>query len=84
MNEQQIFNIGIALLSTLGGWMIRIIFESIKELQLRNTDLSQKLASVELVVAGQYAKKDDVDKLATALFSKLDRIEDKLDKKVDK
>jgi hypothetical protein len=35
-------------------------------------------------VAGSYVKRDDMDKLTTALFTKLDKIEAKIDQKADK
>jgi len=36
------------------------------------------------LVAGSYAKRDELDKMAAAIFLKLDRIEAKLDTKADK
>jgi len=35
-------------------------------------------------MATEYSRKDDVEKLGEAIFKKLDRIEEKLDKKADK
>ena len=84
MSEQDLFNVGVGLISCFGGWLLRIIWQAIKDLQKRDAELAQKLSSVEVLVAGEYVKKRDVDKLADALFNKLDRIEDKLDKKADK
>ena len=84
MNEQQLFNIVIAIIGALGGWLMRIMWQSLKDLQSRDQALSDKVGAIEVLVAGQYSKRTDVDAMANALFSKLDRIEDKLDKKADK
>jgi hypothetical protein len=43
-----------------------------------------KLEELEVLLAAQYAKRDDVNEISKAIFAKLDRIEEKLDKKVDK
>jgi hypothetical protein len=40
--------------------------------------------SIEVLVAGSYVKRDDMDKLTAALFAKLDKIELKIDGKADK
>jgi hypothetical protein len=37
-----------------------------------------------VLVAGEYATREDFKSLSNAIFTKLDRIEDKLDAKVDK
>ena len=42
------------------------------------------MASIEVLVAGHYVTRPDMDKLGDAIFKKLDRIEGKLDGKVDK
>lgn len=47
-------------------------------------ELSVKVQSIELLVAGEYVKKAEIQQLSDSLFKKLDRIEDKLDGKVDK
>lgn len=38
-----------------------------------------KIHTIEVLVAGNYVKKEDHDKTTEAMFKKLDRIEDKLD-----
>jgi len=46
--------------------------------------LAAKVQTIEVLVAGSYVKRDDLDKLTHAIFVKLDKIEDKIDSKVDK
>lgn len=58
--------------------------DSIKELHKQDITLADKVQHIEVLVAGNYVKRSDMDALTTALFAKLDKIENKLDKKVDK
>lgn len=84
MSEQQIFNIAIAIIGALGGWLMRIMWQSLKDLQTRDEKLADKVGQIEVLVAGHYVKRDDMDRSISAIFSKLDRIEDKIDGKADK
>lgn len=81
---QFIFNVLLALTATLGGWVLRSIHEAVKDLQKNDQALTDKIQSIELLVAGNYVQKSDMQHALDALFNKLDRIENKLDKKVDK
>lgn len=81
---QLIFNIIGGLCGFLGSFILKLQWDQIQELRRAQHDLASKHAEIEVLVAGQYAKRDDVDKLGVALFAKLDRIEQKLDQKVDK
>lgn len=81
---QMLFNIALGIASALGGWWMKTMWESLKELQSTDKELASKVASIEVLVAGQYVKRDELDRSLDALFKKLDRIEDKLDGKEDK
>lgn len=82
--DQQFFNIAVAMVGGLGGWIMNTMWQSLKELQTADKDLADKVGAIEILVAGQYIKRDDFDKVADAIFRKLDKIEDKLDGKADK
>ena len=84
MDSQIAFNIGIALISALGGWVLNSLRESIASLHISDAQLADKVQAIELLVAGQYVKKDDLEKLSAALFNKLDKIDSKLDSKEEK
>lgn len=81
---QDIYNLAIGLSAFLGGWWMKVMWEAVKELQKDDKALSQQLSAMQVVVAGDYIKKDEFYKVSDAIFQKLDRIEDKLDGKVDK
>ena len=82
--DQSLFNIIVGVCGTLGGWVLKTIWESVRDLQIADKSLADKVFSIEILVAGTYVKRMDFDNLSNALFSKLDRIENKLDGKVDK
>ena len=83
-NYQTFFNISVTLIGFLGGWVLHSLKSSIDALHKADADLTSKVQSVEVLVAGQYVKRDDLNDLSKAIFNKLDRIEAKLDGKVDK
>ena len=84
MDSQTIINTAIALVGFLGGWILKVIWEGVKDLQVVDKLLTEKVNTIEILIAGNYMSKHDFDKIAAAIFAKLDKIEDKLDRKVDK
>lgn len=62
---------------TVCGWFLRGLYESLHE-------LTKTVHAIEVDVAKNYVPNERYDKTITALFDKLDRIEDKIDGKVDK
>ena len=84
MNEQQFFNIAFAIVGALGGWWMRVMWQSLKELEQQDSKLADKVGNIEVLVAGQYVKRDDMNRDIATIFAKLDRIEDKINKKADK
>ena len=84
MNEQQFFDVAFAIIGALGGWWMRVMWQSLKELEQQDSKLADKVGSIEVLVAGQYVKRDDMNRDIATIFAKLDRIEDKINKKADK
>lgn len=82
--SQDLYNASMALAAFLGGWWMKVMWQALKDLQTADTKLAEKVSSIEVLVAGQYIKRDDFDKVADTIFKKLDRIDEKLDKKADK
>ena len=78
------FNIAVGLVAFLGGWVMNNLRDSLKSLQKADNELTNKVQAIEVLVAGTYVKRDELDKLGQAIFAKLDRIEGKLDGKADK
>ena len=84
MNEQQFFNVAFAIIGALGGWWMRVMWQSLKELEQQDSKLADKVGNIEVLVAGQYVTRDDMNRDIAVIFAKLDRIEDKMNKKADK
>jgi hypothetical protein len=84
MDAQTLINIFVGLAGGLGGWILNSMKSDMMEQRKDLTELTDKVHSIDVLVAGTYVKRDDMEKLSTAIFAKLDRIEAKLDSKVDK
>lgn len=82
--DQVIINWLMGGFGALIGFMLHVIWQAVKDLQKTDKDLAEKVSTIEVLVAGSYVKYDQFDALRSALFSKLDRIEEKLSSKVDK
>lgn len=82
--DQQLFNIVIGVAGALGGWWMKAMWEGLNDLKKTDHELTQQVNNLQILVAGQYMRREEFDKVSQAIFAKLDRIEDKLDKKADK
>ena len=83
-HTQLFINWAFAACGALAGWVMKFLYDGLRDLQAADTALVNKVQGIELLVAGQYVKRTELEALSEALFAKLDRIESKLDRKVDK
>jgi hypothetical protein len=84
MMDQNAFNIAIAIAGALGGWWMKAMWEAVKDLKVADERLATQVSDLKVLVAGDYVRREMFDRLSDAIFAKLDRIENKLDQKVDK
>lgn len=82
--EQSHLNWAFGIVNLILGGLIKAMWDSYKDLKRADSALAEKVNSIEVLVAGQYVKRDDFDRVANAIFAKLDKISDKLDNKADK
>lgn len=82
--DQQLINVLLGGSCALLGAILKTVWDSIKDLQVVDRGLVDRVSHVEVLVAGSYVKREEFDKLAAAIFRKLDAISDKLDGKADK
>jgi hypothetical protein len=82
--DQNLYNIAMGVAAFLGGWWMKVMWEALKDLQKADKELVEKVGSIEVLVAGHYIKREDFDRVASEIFAKLDKINDKLDRKADK
>lgn len=81
---QELFNIMVGVAGALGGWWLKVMWETLKDLQTADKELMDKVSKIEVLVAGAYVKRDEFDRALKRLFEKLDHIDAKLDSKADK
>lgn len=84
MDTQTIINTLLGLVAFFGGVWVRGLSDSMKELRKTDLDITEKVQAIELLVAGQYVRREELKAFEDALFKKLDRIESKIDGKADK
>ena len=84
MDYQTLFNIAGGLAGFLGGWWMKVLHDSVRDLQEADKKLAEKVSGIEVLVAGNYVKRDELEKTLSAIFAKLEKISDKLDGKADK
>lgn len=82
--DQTIINWLLAGFGGLIGFLLKGLWQAVKDLQAADKALAEKVGGIEILVAGDYVRRDDFQHTVEALFKKLDKIEDKLDKKADK
>ena len=78
--EQTIINWIIGLGGTVIGIFIKSMLDSIKDLQRSDKEMSERVGSVEVLVAETYVKRDELREL----MRKLEQIDAKLDRKANK
>ena len=84
LSVQTVLNIMICVAGFLGGWILNTLWKTVQDLQIADDRLADKVSSIEILVAGNYVTRDQLDKSLDTLFRKLDRIEEKLDSKADR
>lgn len=82
--DQAMLNWAFGLLNIVFGIVVKALWDSYRELKRTDKELADKVSSIEVLVAGQYVKREDFQNVTSEIFRKLDKILDKLDQKVDK
>ena len=93
--DQTLINYIMAALAAAIGFILRVIWEGLRDLQRADLEIAGRVNQIQLLVAGEYVKKEDLERSASlqrdyfektvvAIFVKLDKIESKLDGKVDR
>lgn len=87
MDSQTMFNgvlaVAIALIGGLGGFVLKAVWDSLKELQKADMTLIDKVHDLETEISGEYVKKDEFCRVTDMLFQKLDAMSDRFSTKLD-
>ena len=84
METQTLINYLVLFSGATGGWILKVLWDSIHELKIADIALAEKVGSIEIMVAGSYITRSEFQQTITAMFTKLDRIEDKVSLKADR
>lgn len=82
--DQTIVNWILTGLGTLLGFLLNAVWQAVKDLQSADKQLADKVAMIEILVAGEYVRKEDFERTIQRLFEKLDHMEEKFDRKMEK
>jgi hypothetical protein len=84
-SETQIFfDVAVAVIGALGGWILNTVWTAVKELQKADKELAEKVGEIEVLVAGRYVTRDEFNHTLSQVFSKLDNIRDLIAMKADR
>jgi hypothetical protein len=75
--DQNLINLLIAVVGTVGGWVLKVIWDAILELQLDMKEIEKELHT-------EYVSKGDFHVALDEIKQIVQRIFDKLDNKADK
>ena len=83
MDLQTAFNVAIGLAGALMGFVLKAVWDGLRDLKEADTRLAEKVQNIEVLVAGKYVTWDGLREIIDPFSAKLDKIMDKLDHKVD-
>lgn len=92
MNDTQLLQFiatgAVALFNVVLGFFISSVKDSVKESKEADKELAAKVQAIETLVVGEYLPRaefyDRFQLFSDAMFKKLDKIEDKLERKLDR
>lgn len=84
MDYQTAFNVVVGGFGFLAGILITNIWKEIKQVQRNERETVNRIASIEVLVAGNYVSKEEFTHVMDKLFKKMDEINEKLNTKADK
>lgn len=84
IDPQWVINGLLVALGACLGYIVNGVRQSVLDLQKQDQKLADKVQQIEVVVAGQYVPRDEFDRVVVRLFDKLDSMDKKLDRKVDR
>lgn len=84
MDIQTILNMVFGALLVISGWIIRIVYDTMKDLQKVDKELTDELGEIKILVAGNYITRPEFDKKLDAMFRKLDEIHTLVHNKADR
>jgi hypothetical protein len=75
MDYQPLFNMVLGVGSVMGTWIFKLMWSTLDNLKVENAALKTKVNSIELDMARNYTRKDEVDSAFSRIMEKVSRIE---------
>jgi hypothetical protein len=75
MSYQEYVNILMGVVSFFGGFVLKEIWSSLKGLQDVDKGLTAQLNRIEVIIASEYVRKNDLEKALDTILAKLDKVE---------
>ncbi len=82
MDWQAAFNIAAGAFSGLLGWLLRALWQEVKEMKSDHSRLGDRLNAVEVLIAGKYQLREDSRRDMDTILASLERIERRIDSRV--
>lgn len=82
--DQTLINWFLSGFGVLLGFVLKTLWEAMKDLQKADAELIKDVSEIKVLVAGNYITRAEFQQSISALFIKLDGISAKLDGKADK
>lgn len=76
--DQTLVNGIFTAFGALSTFVLTSIWQAVKELQASDKELAQKAASIEVLVAGQYLRREEFNEVMGKVFHKLEVIEERV------
>ncbi len=81
---QLLFNIAVGIAAFFGGFILNAIWQRLDKLERTDSNLTSKINDMNVAVATMTAHRFEDSRKLDAIFDKLDKIDEKLDRKADK
>lgn len=81
---QVLFNIAVGLAAFFGGFILNSIMQRIDKLETTDGKLVTSINEIKVTVATQGTQRTEDSKKLDSIFEKLEKIDEKLDRKADK
>ena len=82
--RQTLINLSFGLIAAMAGAMGNVMWNSISDLRRADSEFITQISSVRLMISDSYVKRADLERMTSDIFTKLDKIESKIDRKADK
>lgn len=82
--DQTIVNWLFGIVSAVLGFLLKSLWDAVKDLQAADKAISEKVSSIEVLVAGKYVTRDELTSALSRITAQLDRIEERLQGKADR